>query len=60
MLPVMLTHPAHAHVRGEQRERVIPTEATRLFLAHGLCAPGRAVEGPWQLCSPAEVDGTKL
>jgi hypothetical protein len=27
---------------------VIPTEATRLFPTHGVGAPGRAVEGPWQ------------
>jgi len=25
---------------------VIPTAATRLFLARALCVPGRAVEGP--------------
>jgi hypothetical protein len=32
-------------------ESVIPTGATRLFLAHGLCAPGRGVERSWQGCS---------
>src|SRR6267154_2813164 len=37
---------------------VIPTEATRLFLAHVFCAPGRAVEGPWQHASQTKVDGT--
>jgi hypothetical protein len=38
---------------------VIPTEVTRLFLAHVLCAPGRAVEGPWQPRSLTSVDGTQ-
>jgi isoquinoline 1-oxidoreductase alpha subunit len=37
---------------------VIPTEATRLFLAHVFCAPGRAVEGSWQYASPTKVDET--
>src|SRR5207244_517854 len=35
---------------------VIPTEATRLFPTHGVCAPGRAAEGPWQYRNPTEVD----
>src|SRR5712671_4925069 len=37
---------------------IIPTEATRIFLAHVFCAPGRAVEGPWQYASPTKVDAT--
>jgi hypothetical protein len=38
---------------------VIPTEAARLFPAHGFCAPGRVVEGPWQPCSATPVTRTK-
>jgi hypothetical protein len=38
---------------------VIPTEAARLFLAHGSCAPGRVVEGLWQPCSATPVTGAK-
>src|SRR5712671_7517991 len=38
---------------------VITTEATRLFLAHVFCGPGRAVEGPWQYASPTKVDETR-
>src|SRR6267154_1258155 len=37
---------------------VIPTEATRIFLAHVFCAPGRAVEGPCQYASTTKVDET--
>jgi hypothetical protein len=39
---------------------VIPTEAARLFLAHGSCAPRRAVEGSWQSRSITKIDGTQL
>jgi hypothetical protein len=47
------------------KDFVISTEATRLFLAHGLCAPGRVVEGSWQprsanlnRCDPTSLEQT--